>query len=63
MTDSITIGRRDLLRGALVISAVGYETETRSIEARADMLLSLSLRKQEGPKRAAITPPITACSR
>lgn len=44
----------------LVISAVGYATETRSIEARADTLLSLSLRRQEGPPRLVVAPANTA---
>jgi serine/threonine-protein kinase len=40
----------------LVISAVGYETETRSIEARADMVLSLSLRRQESKPGRPVAP-------
>ncbi|MFS8067443.1 MAG: PEGA domain-containing protein, partial [Byssovorax sp.] len=44
----------------LVISAPGYETETRSIEARADTLLSLSLRKHESPTRRPVAPASTA---
>ena len=44
----------------LVISAVGYATETRSIEARADTLLSLSLRRQESPSGRLVAPVSTA---
>ena len=41
---------------ALVISAAGYTTETRSITARADTLLSLSLRRQESPPGRLVAP-------
>ena len=51
---------RDERAHALVISAPGYETETRSIEARADTLLSLSLRKQESPPGRVVAPAVTA---
>ncbi len=44
----------------LVISAPGHQTETRSITARADTLLSLALRKQESPPRRAVAPASTA---
>ena len=41
---------RDPRAHMLVISAPGYETESRSIEAKADMLLSLSLRKKNSAR-------------
>ena len=40
----------------LVISAAGYATETRSIEARSDTLLSLSLRRQESRPGRLVAP-------